>query len=146
MKCLDGGQFDFLLLFSKVNLTLIVQVPLLVSLRCLSCFRYLDISARWFKTYRFRGWKWYLSHLVFLFLVPLTSKFKMDARVQDVTEGTSYTMMVLHLYVDVWALYLQPSVSYEWSSFSVGNVGYRRGFEESEMMNLFGCGSLGWVE
>ena len=28
-------------------------------------------------------------------------KFKMDARVQDVTEGASYTMMVLHPDVDV---------------------------------------------
>ena len=40
-------------------------------------------------------------------------KFKMDARVQDVTEGTPYTMTVLHSDVDVWALYSQPLMFYE---------------------------------
>ena len=34
-------------------------------------------------------------------LINIHLKFKTDARVQDVTEGTSYTMMVLHPDVDV---------------------------------------------
>ena len=40
-------------------------------------------------------------------------KSKMDARVQDVTEGTPYTMTVLHSDVDIWALYSQPLMFYE---------------------------------
>ena len=145
MKYLDGGQFAFLLLFARVIFTLlIVQVPFMVSLRCFFCFRYLDILARWFKTYRFRGWKWFASNVSVPHPTNIHFKFKMDARVQDVTEGTSYTMMVLQ--PDIWALYSQPLMSYEWSSFSGGNVRYRTGLGKSEIMNLVGYGSLRLVD
>ena len=74
------------------------------------------------------------------FLSDILFKFKMDARVQDVTEGILHATIIF--YSDADALYSQLSMSYEWSSFSGGNVECRREFRESEMMNLIIYGSL----
>ena len=46
--------------------------------------------------------KMVLSYLMFLFfLTDIFFKFKMDARVQDVTEGILHAIMILHPDVDV---------------------------------------------
>ena len=51
----------------------------------------------------------YLKYL--LLFIPF--EFKMDARIQDVTEGILHTTMVFHSDADVLALLSQLSMSYE---------------------------------
>ena len=55
-----------------------------------------------------------LSYLMFLFfMTDILSKYKTDARVQDVTEGMLHTTMIFHSDADGRALYLQLLMSYE---------------------------------
>ena len=50
---------------------------------------------------------------LFFFLSDILFKFKMDARVQDVTEGILHAIIIFHSDADGQALYSQLSMSYE---------------------------------
>ena len=55
----------------------------------------------------------YLKCLLFFLTDIFVFEFKMDARVQDVTEGMLHATMIFLSDADGWALYSQLSTSYE---------------------------------